>query len=191
AIIEEPDILHNIIKKGLEILHYFEDENGCEKACYDCLCSFYNQYDHKKLDRNCIIPFIEQIYKNREDIKFKVVCKKNIQERLEILDSLCESKDEKDVLILIHSNHLPIPGEAQKTIYDGDVPIVKPDFFYQKGTKGICVFVDGPDHEKDYVMKDDKEKRDWLKQHGYRIVVFDYKDKPEYKEAIRKLRSML
>ena len=191
TIIEDPDILHDITKMALEILHYFSDEDGCEKACYDCICSFYNQYDHKKLDRNSIISFIKNIYNNKERIKFDVIYKENNQKRFDDLESQCESKDEKDVLMLIHSSHLPIPDEAQKTIYDGDVPIVELDFFYHQGTKGICIFVDGTDHEKDYVIKDDQKKRDWLKQRGYRIVVFDYKDKPEYKKAMSKLKSMI
>ena len=191
TLIADPDINHDIIKKTLEILHYFNEEEACEKACYDCLCSFYNQMVQKKLDRKSVIPFLDNLYNNKDKIKFESSNTLSRDDNFDELKSKCESNYEVEVLDLIYSKHITLPDEAQKTIYESDAPIVKPDFFYQQGAKGICVFVDGPNHEKDYIQKDDKDKRDWLKQHGYRIVVFDYKDQPDYEEAIKRLRDMI
>jgi histidinol phosphatase-like PHP family hydrolase len=34
----------------------------------------------------------------------------------------------------------------------------------------ICVFINGPDHDKDYVKVDDEKKRMKLKKLGYRVL---------------------
>ena len=38
------------------------------------------------------------------------------------------------------------------------------------------MFVDGPAHEKDYVKKDDEEKRRELRELGYRVFTISHKD---------------
>jgi hypothetical protein len=83
----------------------------------------------------------------------------------------CESSFEQEVLHAIQDGGFELPDEAQKVIYDGDEPVTKPDFFYDRPGSSIAVFVDGPDHDKDYVKQDDKYKRQRLKRMGYRVVV--------------------
>jgi hypothetical protein len=49
--------------------------------------------------------------------------------------------------------------------------------------------VDGPDHDKDYVMESDKKKRERLEGMGYRIFVVRYNE--DLDERITKLASYL
>lgn len=77
-------------------------------------------------------------------------------------------------------------------VYDNDRTVVKPDFFYNDtGSRGLCVFVDGPDHEKESAIKEDGEKRRWLKVNGYRYIVFNYKNAPDFDEELKDLKGRL
>jgi ATP-dependent helicase YprA (DUF1998 family) len=158
---------HNVMYKACELLHYFEDE-GCERACYDCLCSHYNQIDHLMMNRHHILPFISAFYENRDKIAFS----RETKDYLERLLAKCDSELEKKFLLKLCELQIPLPDEAQIVLYDKGVPIVKPDFLYSQGTKGLCVFIDGPHHEKESIRKMDESKRIWLKKNGYRIITF-------------------
>lgn len=48
----------DFVERILEIIHYNDD--GCERACYDCLCNYYNQSDHLHLNRKAIISILDQ-----------------------------------------------------------------------------------------------------------------------------------
>jgi hypothetical protein len=66
----------------------------------------------------------------------------------------------------------PLPDEAQKTIYDGEEPVVEADSFHESAGRPqpIVVFVDGPDHQKEHIQADDDEKRQRLLQMNYRYL---------------------
>jgi len=61
---------------------------------------------------------------------------------------------------------------CQHIIYDKDIRIAKPDFYYKQ--QNIALFVDGPSHEEDYVKRDDAEKRKKLKALGYRVYTIHH-----------------
>jgi very-short-patch-repair endonuclease len=50
-------------------------------------------------------------------------------------------------------------------------PIAEADLFYEPR---IVVFIDGPDHDKDYVGAADEAKRRKLKARGYQVVVIHH-----------------
>ena len=147
---------------------------------------------HQYLDRKVILPYLKKMYDDKQNLEF---IKVNINENPKRLDELkikCDSKLEKDILDLIYKAGIKLPDNVQKIIYDNDVPKVKPDFFYKGlGSKGLCIFVDGPEHEKENTKQEDKEKRRWLRGNGYRVFVFDYKSAPEFKEEIEGLKARL
>jgi len=168
------------IAKALELIHY-NDDSGCNKACYECLLSYYNQPDHALIDRTLIVPILEML----QDViisPFVVKPESSIQKLL----ASCDSNLEKDVLNQIYNSGIPIPDKGQHVIFDGKVPVAKLDFYYEKQT--IAVFVDGPPHDKDYVMKDDEKKRARLKELGYRVHGIRY---DSIKEDITKLSKLV
>lgn len=159
----DPHRLAAVVRRARELLHEGDADGGCEKACYECLCSFYNQHDHDRLDRRLVLPFLQSL----RDLAIEPV-QTEAGPALEELAARCDSDLERQVLQAIHARGLPLPGEAQKVLYDGDEPVAIVDFVY---APRIVVFVDGSPHHLDYVQAADDWKRKRLKARGYRIVV--------------------
>jgi len=160
--------IRKVIREAKTVLHEDDDDGGCERACYECLLSFYNQREHDMLDRTLMQAWLEDMRAATltEVEQEEAGTKGNFNE---LLDK-CESTFESDVLYKIKEENLELPDEAQKTIYDEDEPVAKPDFFYERSGRSVAVFVDGPVHEKDYVKEGDEQKRSRLKQLGYRVI---------------------
>ena len=155
--------LRAVLRNAMEVLHAHDPDGGCERACYECLLTFYNQRDHESLDRRLVMPFLRSF----ATLDIEADQKKHA-DRLAALLSACQSALERDVLRALNERALPLPDAAQKTIYDGDAPLVEADFYY---APKIVVFIDGSPHHKDYVQAADRTKRMRLKRAGYRLVV--------------------
>lgn len=161
ASLAEPGRLGMVFARARELLHEGDPEGGCERACYECLLSFYNQRYHARLDRRLVLPWLEAW--GAFDVERAAA-----EDVLAALEAQCQSDLERQVLRSIRLRGLPLPDEAQKTLYDGDAPIAIADFFY---APRIAVFVDGSPHHQDYVRAADDWKRRRLRARGYRIVV--------------------
>ena len=173
--------LAQAVSKACEMLHE-GDEKSCEKACYECLCSFYNQIDHPVLDRNLVLPLLKSL-KNVALVP-KPVGGGEAQSFEKLLET-CESGLEREILTRLRDEGYPLPQEGQKTIYDEGTPVARLDFFYEPN---IAIFVDGPPHDKDYVQKADENTRTRLKALGYRVLSIRY-DNPE--EGLNTLAAWL
>ncbi len=150
-----------------ELLHEGDPEGGCQKACYACLLSFYNQRAHALLDRTLVLPWLQGL--EGADNKHPLTVEPMLSEdRFEELVEQCQSALEREVLRAIRDRGLPLPDAAQETIYDGDAPLAIADFYYEPR---ILVFVDGSPHHRDYVQAADRRQRQRLKGLGYRVVV--------------------
>lgn len=159
----DSDRFRDVVKVTKQILH--DGDEGCEKACYECLCNFHNQRDQEYLDRNLILPLLGTLG-NAEVIPSGVV---DTDERFHELLEKCQSSFEKEILELIRERKIPLPDESQFTISDEHgIPIASADFYY---IPKIVVFIDGSPHYKDYVADADEQKRKWLKSMGYRLLV--------------------
>ncbi|WP_416841815.1 DEAD/DEAH box helicase [Haloferax sp. DFSO52] len=162
------DRFQRAITEALDVLHA-NDADGCERACYECLMSFYNQREHSMFDRTLVMPWLY----GAQTMSLTRIESKESEERYQELLGMCESSLEREVLEAVHKEGLPLPDDAQRRIYDGDVPIAEADFFFETGngrSQPIAVFVDGPDHEKDHVKKGDEDKRNKLLRMNYRVV---------------------
>ncbi|MGH3970050.1 MAG: helicase-related protein, partial [Mycobacterium sp.] len=64
--------LRTVARKALEILHFDPDTGedqhraphaleDCAQACYDCLLSYANQWDHQHLDRHCVKELLQRL----------------------------------------------------------------------------------------------------------------------------------
>jgi len=163
-----PQGLASAVTRARELLHENDPKAGCAKACYECLLNYYNQREHEKLDRNLILPTLRKL----ESTQTTQTPPANPEQKLTELLKTCESELERTVLRRIADEGLPLPDKGQQIIYDGDVRIAKPDFYYKK--EKITLFVDGPSHDEDYVRRDDEEKRKKLKALGYRVYMIHH-----------------
>jgi len=177
---------HDIMRQSLIILHENE-EKQCDRACYECLCNYYNQYDHDILDRKLVLPILRNLLK--ADIRIALDSSPSTKNHYENLISLCESTLEKQTLTAIHQAGLPLPDNAQEIVAEGDIIVARPDFTYNKGGHSILIFVDGPDHDNEAQKRDDSMKRDRLDLMGYTIFVIRYND--DVKGKIQELSDLL
>jgi len=144
--------------------------------------SFYNQSEHELFDRALVETWLESM----ETAALTEIASENHEggDFDELLEA-CDSNFERTVLHVIRDEGFTLPDEAQHVIYDGDEPVAKPDFFYDRAGTAVAVFVDGPAHEKDYVKEDDERKRSRLKRMGYRVIsVTDESQVPKIWETI-------
>jgi len=155
--------LRQVVARAREILHENDPEGGCERACYDCLLSFYNQADHELVDRRLALQFLGAL----EVISVDPLREERTGPSFGELAALCQSELERQVLRSIEEQGLPLPDAAQETLYEGDEPIAIADFFYEPR---IAVFVDGSPHYLDYIAGADAAKRKRLKARGYRVL---------------------
>jgi len=177
---------HDVMRQALTILHENE-EKQCDRACYECLCNYYNQFDHDILDRKLVLPILRHLLK--ADIRTAMDSSPSTMSHYESLISKCESTLEKQVLTAIHKAGLHLPDSAQEVIAEGDVMIARPDFTYNKGGHAILIFVDGPDHDTESQKRDDSQKRERLDLMGYTVFTIRYDE--DLEERIRELDKLL
>lgn len=93
-----------------------------------------------------------------------------LRELVDLIDPRIESAREAWVWLAIHDAGIPEP-EPQVWIDVGGVPTYRLDFAYRRSR--VCVEYDGVDfHDKtDEQRRLDKERRDWLRAHGWTVIV--------------------
>jgi ATP-dependent helicase YprA (DUF1998 family) len=175
-LIAEPGQFKKLAARALEILH-FDASNGealpgweeqCTAACYDCLLSYSNQRDHRYLDRHKVRDFLFAL--SCSEIA-PAVDMPDYEEEYRRLLSLVDpgSTFERAFLEYLYKNGLRLPDHAQHTPADGI--LVQPDFYYERdGIPGVCIFIDGPQHDEPAQVERDRTVRETLKDQGFRIV---------------------
>ena len=171
--LDETATFHEVIHRAREILHEF-DSDGCDRACYECLCNYYNQRNHDKLNRKLVLPLLRTL--SHAEVVSSFVDTASGKSRFGELMDACESELEKAVLQRIKDLGLPLPTGSQNIISEDDVPIARPDFEYRGDGISLLVFVDGPDHDKESVKHDDEIKRAQLDFGGHQVFVVRYDD---------------
>jgi hypothetical protein len=79
------------------------------------------------------------------------------------------SSFERAFLEYLYKNELRLPDHAQHTPAEG-IP-VQPDFYYERdGIPGVCIFIDGPQHEEPAQAERDRTMREALRDQGFRVV---------------------
>jgi len=97
----------------------------------------------------------------------------------EVADRLGEvdrNSGEAEVVQALYDGRYTLPDRAQYR----PVPNVyaEADFYYERsGRPGVCVFLDGPQHDEPTRRIRDAEGRELLADFGYRIIVLRY-DQP-------------
>ncbi|PPD50568.1 MAG: DEAD/DEAH box helicase [Methylobacter sp.] len=168
--VEDVGVFHQVVNQAISICR-FDDEDYKGPASYDDLLSYYNQRDHKIIDRHLIADALDKLR----------ICSIEIQTNTEFSDydeqyqSLLKSIDptsstESKFIDYLFNNGLRLPDAAQKRV--GDL-YVQPDFYFHPR---IWIFCDGTPHDDPAVKADDENKRQAIISMGDEVWVYYYKD---------------
>jgi hypothetical protein len=168
--VEDVQVFHKVVEQAITLCRY-DDEHYKGPASYDDLLSYYNQRDHKVIDRHVIKDALEKLlvctvesksnpnYKDYED---------HYQALLRTLDP--NSTTERKFIDYLYQHGLRLPDAAQKPV---EGIFVKPDFYYEPR---IWIFCDGTPHDEALIKVQDEEKRQTIIARGDEVWVYYYKD---------------
>ncbi|MFN0083820.1 MAG: DEAD/DEAH box helicase [Blastocatellia bacterium] len=177
-LIDDPDAVARIAGKALEICHF--DEGGedlrralraredCEAACYDCLMSYYNQREHRLLDRKLIRDELLQL---KEAITEESPASLPRALHLDRLLRQAESELERRWLLVLEAGGHRLPSHAQELI---EAAQTRPDFAYRE--EQVAIYIDGPVHDFPERRERDRQKTEWLEDLGYTVLRFAHDD---------------
>jgi len=174
-IAEDPAVLPMLARRALEICHFdpdtLEDKGAqiqiCGKACYACLLDYFNQPDHKYLDRYLVRDLLCELSKSE--------CRPALgpgsrAERMAALRKRCDSQLEKKWLDLVDVLMLRPPSDAQYLIKSCST---RPDFYYAE--HNAAIYIDGPPHDEPDQIRDDAAITQRLLEMGYIVIRFHHK----------------
>ncbi|MBT9258206.1 MAG: DEAD/DEAH box helicase [Clostridiales bacterium] len=169
-LVQDPKALAAVARAALERCHFTANENNdnsCARACYHCLLSYYNQIDHRLLDRRLVQEALERLSRSYTEPQRGG---RNREEHYRWLRSLTDSRSELErrLIDLLYHTGRRLPDEAQKPLVN--YPCI-PDFLYEPN---VCVFCDGAVHDEPAQRQQDAATRAELRDLGYRVVVIRY-----------------
>jgi hypothetical protein len=168
--VDDVEVFQKVVDQAIALCRY-DDASYKGPASYDDLLSYYNQRDHKVIDRHLIQDALDKLrmcsiemqanlsYTSYED---------HYQAMLRGFDP--NSSTERTFLDYLYLNGLRLPDAAQKRV---DGLYVQPDFYYEPR---IWVFCDGTPHDDPTAQADDEAKRQAIIAMGDEVWVYYYKD---------------
>lgn len=181
----ETDAWRRVVRHALELLHVDPDTGddrpgACAEACYECLLSFYNQRDHKVLNRHRVIPLLQSLL-------FSTVEKGGAGPAIGWDELIAKGEGaEPDIIGALRDHHFPLPEGQHVVIRNGEgTAIAEADLTYPGK---VVVWVQGSPHHTEHGKKKDALQAKRLKALGYRVVdIWPEKLAPGLRELARKL----
>ena len=170
-ILEDPESFQRLATEALDICHFNHEKESCTQACYECLLSYRNQFDHPLLDRHLIHPWLERLTSSTVCLQVDAGSR---DEHYQQLRSQTDpnSELEREVLDAIYQLNIKLPDSAQMLVEEANC---KPDFVYTK--EKIAIFCDGSVHDHPEQQEQDQIDRDNLKYSAnYYILVLRYNE---------------
>mgnify|MGYP001551152979 CR=1 FL=1 len=168
--VEDVKVFHKVVEQAIKLCR-FDDESYKGPASYDDLLSYYNQRDHKKIDRALIKDALEKLRVSSVTIETNSKFSKyeeHYQSLLRTLDPT--STTERKFVDHLYKNGLRLPDAAQKRV---EGIYVQPDFYYEPR---FWVFCDGTPHDEAATQADDSSKRQAIIAGGDEVWVYNYRD---------------
>jgi ATP-dependent helicase YprA (DUF1998 family) len=154
---------------GEDLRHAENTQEECEAACYNCLMSYYNQMEHRLLDRQAIKEILMTLTGANVQSSPSALSR---AEHLRRLKNLCQSDLERDWLDFLEQRNLNLPSHAQKLVESCKT---RPDFLYER--ECMAIYVDGPHHLYPERRQRDAAQTECLEDRlGYLVVRFDVSD---------------
>ncbi len=156
-LLEQPTTFQKIANAALDICHFLEPKESCVQACYECLLSYRNQFDHALINRHLIKPWLEQLLESQVIRQFKGLSRDEQYQKL-LAQTDSNSNFERTVLQEIYQRGYKLPDAAQELIPEANC---KPDFIYKE--QAVAIFCDGSIHDSPNQRKQDQIERDNLR----------------------------
>lgn len=156
-LLEQPNALQKIADAALDICHFKQPKEICVQACYECLLSYQNQFDHALCDRHLIKPLLEQLSASTVILHHESMSREEHYQKL-LQQTDPHSEFERIVLQEIYQQGYKLPDTAQEFIAQANC---KPDFLYK--SDGIAIFCDGSVHDHSDKCLSDQIERDNLR----------------------------
>lgn len=168
--VEDVNVFHNVINQAIALCR-FDDVDYKGPASYDDLLSYYNQRDHKIIDRHLIKDALEKLRICSIEIQTNTGFSSYEDQYQALLRGLDQnSSTELKFINHLYQNGLRLPDAAQKRV---DGLYVQPDFYYEPR---IWVFCDGTPHDQPTVKESDEAKRQSIMARGDEVWVYYYQD---------------
>jgi ATP-dependent helicase YprA (DUF1998 family) len=178
-LVEDAGALAQVARNALEICHFNPDTGAdlrmapgakevCEAGCYDCLLSYYNQPDHRFVDRQAILELLLEwagttVVASPGDVDRKV--------QMQRLSNQAASELECKFLRFLDSRAHKLPSRAQVQMPEQRT---RPDFVYDD--EFVVVYVDGPPHDFPERQKRDETQTQALHDAGWSVLRFHHYD---------------
>ena len=168
--VENVHAFHQVVQQAISLCRY-DDPAYKGPASYDDLLSYYNQRDHRIIDRYLIKAALEKLML----CSIEIQTNKNFRSYEEHYQTLLRGIDpnsstERKFLDYLYNNGLRLPDEAQKRV---DGLYAQPDFYYEPR---FWVFCDGTPHDKSVVQEKDEAIRQAIIARGDEVWVYYYRD---------------
>ncbi|MHC1770190.1 MAG: DEAD/DEAH box helicase [Flexilinea sp.] len=190
-LVDDPGAFAKVAAQALQVCH-FDPQTGedlrhapnakedCEAACYDCLMGYYNQMDHRHLDRQTIKEYLLQCSQSTSTSSPQTISR---AEHCQHLLNLCQSDLEREWLSFIDKSNLRLPSHAQLLL---ETCHTRPDFFYEQ--EHAAIYVDGPHHLYPERQQRDQTQKDCMEDTGYTVIRFSIKD--DWDQLIKRYPSI-
>jgi hypothetical protein len=168
--VDDIDAFHRVVEQAIAICRY-DDPEYKGPASYDDLLSYYNQRDHKIIDRRLIRDALEKLRISTVEIQSNKSFGSYDEQYQTLLRGIDPtSSTERRFIEYLYENGLRLPDAAQKRV---DGLYVQPDFYYEPR---FWVFCDGTPHDDHVVQEDDHKKRQAIMAMGDEVWVYYYRD---------------
>jgi ATP-dependent helicase YprA (DUF1998 family)/very-short-patch-repair endonuclease len=180
-LLQQPKAFQKIANAALDFCHFQTPKDSCVQACYECLLSYRNQFDHPLINRHLIKPLLDDLQASTVEIS-GVFRDEKYQELFTQTDA--NSDFEREVLQEIYQRGYKLPDTAQELIPEANC---KPDFIYKD--EKTAIFCDGSVHNSPEQKKQDQIERDNLRYNaGYQILTLRYDE--NWREKLEVLGSL-
>lgn len=178
----EHEPIRGVARRAIQLLHYDPDTGAdlgkadhatepCAQACYDCLLSYGNQWDHQSLDRHVVIELLTQLATATLTVKSDTETDRG--EHLALLEQQSNGL-ERQFLHFLADHGYRLPDEAQQIV---EGYYVRPDFAFRSPGGEVAIFIDGPVHDGAHQTGKDRAARAKLEDEaGWLVLRFHHED---------------
>ncbi|SFK86004.1 DEAD/DEAH box helicase [Geodermatophilus ruber] len=177
-----PETWQALAAKALDMLHSNADgtdqPDACLDSCYECLRTFYNQWNHEYLDRTLVIPFFAA------NARGATITAQDTSGDWDVILTEYASRTEKWMVQAIKDARLPAPTAAHIGLPPAS-PVAEADLHWQGEGLNLAVLLDGGVHDDPTIAADDAEKRRKLRDRGYSVLVIRHDNLQAGIESLR------